>query len=73
MAVAQRKRAEETIRVFNLNKSSRLRNLRRKAAVSVDSFLQNNPTEEEINYFFSSLGSVDCISVYYTLLNRRGP
>lgn len=73
LAVAQRKRAEETIRVFNLNKSSRLRNLRRKAAVSVDSFLQNNPTEEEINNFFSFLGSVDCISVYYTLLNRRGP
>jgi len=70
---SEKRRAEETIRVFNLNSSVRLVNIRRNAAISACPMLQDVTTEEEIDVFLSVLSGQDCISVYYALLNRRMP
>lgn len=65
----QRKRAEETIRIFNLN-CPRLANIRRKAINNVKAFLECMPIKEEISNFLDSLSNVDCISVYHALLEK---
>lgn len=65
----QRKRAEETIRIFNLN-CPRLANIRKKAINNVNAFLECMPIKEEISNFLDSLSNVDCISVYHALLEK---
>ena len=70
-----KKRAEETIRVFNLNSSERIRNLRQQAARVVAAFLQCAiiPDDASIDRFLDMVSDADCLSVYYSLLGRRMP
>lgn len=69
---AHKVRAEETIRVFNLDKSTRLHNIRTNAAKTAINFMECEPSEDEITAFLSSLPhNCDCISVYYSLCGRK--
>ena len=66
----QRKRAEETIRIFNLN-CPRLKSIRLKAVEAVSFFLQNSiaPNQKQIKDYLEMLpNGIDCISVYHVLL-----
>ena len=63
-------RADETIRVFNLN-ATRLTGTRANVARSVAAFLLGNPTDDDIVEFLNSLNDCDCPSVYYDLLKRK--
>ena len=71
----EKRRASETIRVFNLDSSERLLSLRQQAAQAVAAFLQcdAHPDKLTIDRFLEMVGDADCISVYYTLLDRRMP
>jgi hypothetical protein len=75
MAPEDEKRARETIRVFNLENSERLRHIRQKVAKAVAYFLQSDcqPDDSAIDRFLEMVGDVDCISVYFSLLGRRMP
>lgn len=64
-------RATETIRVFNLQDSARLKQKRAEIAETVKYFLESSPSENDITEFLASLADQDCISVYYNMLNRR--
>ena len=69
---AQRKRAEETIRIFNLN-CPRLKSIRLKAVEAVAFFLQNSiaPNPKQIKDYLEMLpNDIDCISVYRVLLKK---
>ena len=66
---SRKRKAEETIRIFNLN-CPRLANIRRKAINNVNAFLECMPIKEEISNFLDSLSNVDCISVYHELLEK---
>jgi uncharacterized protein (TIGR02646 family) len=68
---AHQYRAEETIRIFNLNNSPRLRGIRTRIAQVVAQFLASDPSEEKITEFLNVLGKCDCISVYYSLCGRK--
>ena len=70
---AHRHRAEETIRVFHLRDSIRLRHIRKNIAVTISAFLENHPSEEEMTEFLECLGPCSGISVYYSLLGRKMP
>ena len=63
-------RAQETIRVFNLN-SPRLCNIRKRIASFALSYQDKN--DEDIDFFLQNIRNADCLSVYYTLLGRRMP
>ena len=65
------KRALETIRVFNLANSTRLKGIRRRVAENVASFCKYNPTEEQVEEFLELHKEQDCFSVYCSLLRRR--
>lgn len=65
------RKAKETIRIFNLDQSERLKNLRRKAAITVSDAYTYINTEEEISIFLEELGYCDCLSVYYYLFGRK--
>lgn len=65
-------RAEETIRIFHLNQSPRLNHLRAQAARTAVEFLESDPEEAEITAFLHALPvGCDCISVYYSLCDRK--
>ena len=64
-------RALETIRIFNLQDSVRLKRKRAEIAETVKYFLELSPSEDDITEFLASLAGQDCISVYYNMLNRR--
>lgn len=64
-------RAEETIRIFNLRESERLKRKRAEIAQTVIGYLEFNPSEDEISDFLDSLVGQDCISVYYNMLDRK--
>ena len=66
---SRKRKAEETIRIFNLN-CPRLANIRRKAINNVNAFLECMPIKEEISNFLDSLSNVDCSSVYHELLEK---
>lgn len=68
-------RAEETIRIFNLDNSAKLRGIRTNIARTVECFLRTvpEPNEAQIDEFLSGLGECDCFSVYYDLLGRKIP
>lgn len=68
---AHKTRADETIRIFNLDQSPRLSNIRRGVAETVKSMLPYLNSEEDVTDFLNSLGNCDCISVYYSLLGRK--
>ena len=78
---ANKHRAQETIRIFNLASSAVVCNSRSNAAQEVDDFLKNyeqnntTPTDQDIVHFLNNKQStgVDCISVYFYLLGRRMP
>ncbi len=65
------RKARETIRVFNLDQSDRLRGIRFAIAQTIAGFLESNPDDDTIDSFFSSLGHPDCISVYKSLLDTE--
>ena len=71
-AAAQR-RAEETIRVFNLDQSARLRGSRRQVGETINCLLSSNPTQEEIVSFLDSVRSFEYFSVYCSLLGHYVP
>lgn len=64
-------RAKETIRVFNLDKSKKLCNIRQSIAANVSEFLKTEPTEQEKTDFLESQKEADCFSVYCHLLGRK--
>ena len=64
-------RALETIRIFNLQDSVRLKRKRAEIAETVKYFLESSPSEDDITEFLTSLTGQDYISVYYNMLNRR--
>ena len=69
---AHKMRAEETIRIFHLDKSARLCNIRANAARTAINFMEREPSEDEITAFLNSLPpDCDCISVYYSLCGRK--
>lgn len=64
-------KAAETIRVFNLDKAPALRALRRGIAATVEGFILacgGNPSQQEKDDFLNSVKSLDCPSVYKSLL-----
>ena len=63
------RKAKETIRIFNLDQSDRLRGIRFAIAQTIAGFLESNPDDDTIDFFFSSLEHSDCISVYKSLLD----
>ena len=68
---AHPQKAAETIRVFNLDKAPALRALRREIATTVEGFILacgGNPSQREKDDFLSSVKSLDCPSVYKSLL-----
>lgn len=69
----ERRRACETIRVFNLDNSGRLCNIRQQAFQAVVTFLQcsEHPDTSTIDRFLEMVNGGHCISVYYTLLDKR--
>ena len=71
----EKQRAEETIRIFNLNNSERLCRLREKAVRVVEYFLTSGVSMDSVSIdrFLAMLENADCLSVYYTLLDRRMP
>lgn len=71
---SQMHKAEETIRVFNLDQAPSLRALRKMIADSVAAFISSfddGPTNEDIDAFLISVQSEDCPSVYRSLLGKR--
>ncbi len=68
---ARQRRAEETIRVFNLN-APRLRNIRRQIAQTIYSLDSELRTDEDCQAFLGMLQNVDCPSVYRSLLAGVG-
>lgn len=72
ISFSSQKRAQETIRVLNLN-SARLCNIRKSIASIVKTYQENEDEDEEIDFFLANLGNTDCLSVYYSLLGRRMP
>jgi len=67
-----KRKVEETVRVFNLNGSSRLLEIRLRAIEITSAFLETTPTEEEIEEFLNALSErTPCISVYYATLEAR--
>lgn len=67
---AHRQRAEETIRVFNLN-NARLMGIRSGIARSVTFFLQCNPSHEQMELFLQDMVARDCPSVCLSLLRMN--
>lgn len=63
-------RAGETIRVFNLN-NERLTGIRANIARLVSYFLENNPSDKEIDEFLLGMVDADCPSVYFGLLKKK--
>ena len=63
-------RAEETIRVFNLN-NARLIGIRSGVARSVAFFLEHNPSDEQIDEFLHDMVEKDCPSVCCDFLRRK--
>lgn len=61
-------RAEETIRVFNLN-NPRLTNMRTAIAETVVSFIKCNPSNEQIEEFLQYMSNYNFPSVCYSLLS----
>ena len=64
-------RASETIRVFNLNEP-KIKETRANIARIVTCILDCE-TDEVIDEFLASLTDPDCISVYYSLCDRKIP
>lgn len=64
-------RARETIRVFNLEQSIRLKGIRRRIAENVANFCKYNPTKEQIEEYLRDHIEQDCFPVYCCLLRRR--
>lgn len=64
-------KAAETIRVFNLDKAPTLRAIRRGIAITVAEFVASCngcPSQQEKDDFLESVKSIDCPSVYKSLL-----
>ena len=72
LSKSMKHKAEETIRVFNLN-CPRLKQIRKDAA-SIVSYFRNdnlNPSQDAVSAFYELLGDkADCISVYHALLTK---
>lgn len=69
------RRARETIRVFNLANSQRLRGLRRRIALTIRDFRRCNPeaSEDEVDSFLSVFENEEMFSVYCALLGKNCP
>ena len=68
---AHPQKAAETIRVFNLDKAPALRAIRRGIAATVEGFIQacdGHPSQQQTDEFLHGVQSLDCPSVYKSLL-----
>lgn len=66
-----KRRAEETIRVLNLDRSRKLQSIRRGIALIVADFIATGPSENEVRSFLTDRKDCDCFSVYCFLLGRK--
>lgn len=71
VSVADKKRAEKTIDVFNLANSPKLRGIRRRIAEIVADFCRYEPSDEQIEEFLIECKDEDCFPVYCCLLRRK--
>ncbi len=65
------RRSQETIRVFNLSESQRLKGIRGRIAIIVGDFLKTEPSAEDVDDFLTAHKESDCFSVYCFLLQRK--